>query len=256
MGVYNENRDKNRNMHDEIREQNAKLKNASLKEKLAYFKDYYLKTTIFIIIGICFFGALLHSMLSGPKDTAFAALFFNDLGDSSDTTLADNFAEYMGIDTEEHDVYIDASMNYHDTQNVTEEFPTEESTDYSLGAASMYSYDGYVDIEKSMALIASKELDVIVGDEEAFSYYARAECFADVTTILSDEQLEKFKDDLFYYTNSETGETLPVGIYVTGAAKLEEFYYYYGNVEPIFGFVVNSQNPDNALAFLDYIYAE
>ena len=43
MEVYNKNRDKNRNMHDEIREQNAKLKGAPLHEKLAYFKEYYLK---------------------------------------------------------------------------------------------------------------------------------------------------------------------------------------------------------------------
>lgn len=256
MGVYNENRDKNKNMHDEIREQNAKMKNASPKEKLSYFKDYYLKATIFIVIGIIFFASLLHSMLSGPKDTAFAALFFNDLGDSSDTTLADNFAEYMGIDTKEHEVYIDASMNYHETPAVTEELPTEQSTEYSLGGSSMYAYDGYVDIQKSMALIASKELDIIVGDEEAFSYYAKAECFADITTMLTDEQLEKFKDAMFYYTSPETGKTIPVGIYVTGAAKLEEFYYYYGDVEPILGFIVNSQNPDNALAFLDYIYME
>ena len=37
MEVYNKNRDKNNSMHDEIREQNAKLKDAPLKEKLAYF---------------------------------------------------------------------------------------------------------------------------------------------------------------------------------------------------------------------------
>ena len=40
MEVYNKNRDKNQSLSDEIREQNAKLKNASLKDKLLYFKDY------------------------------------------------------------------------------------------------------------------------------------------------------------------------------------------------------------------------
>lgn len=254
MGVYNENRDKNQNMHDEIREQNAKLKNAPLKEKLAYFKDYYLKATIAVIIVIAFFISLLYNMLSGPKDTAFAALFFNDLGDSSDTTLADQFAEYMQIDTKEHEVYIDASMNYHDTPDVTQELSTEPQTEETYQMPNMFGYDGYVDIQKSMALIAAKELDIIAGDEEAFAYYCKAECFADVTTVLNKEQLEKFKNDLYYYTNPETGETIAAGIYVTGAPKLEEHYYYYGEVKPIMGFLVNSQNIDNALAFLDYIY--
>lgn len=264
MTVYNENRDKNRNMHDEIREQNAKLKNAPLKEKLLYFKDYYLKTTIVILAIAVFFISLLHSMLSGPKDTAFAALFFNDLGDSSDTRLAEEFAGYMEIDTGEHEVYIDASMNYYDTPDMTQEqeteasteTSTEPSTEYAFNSAAMFGYDGYVDIQKSMALIAAKELDVIVGDEEAFAYYSKAECFADITTVLTPKQLEKFKDALYYYTSPETGETYPVGVYVTGAPKLEEYYYYYGDVKPVFGILVNSQNIQNALAFLDYIYTE
>ena len=74
MEVYNKNRDKNNSMHDEIREQNAKLKDAPLGEKLAYFKEYYLKTTIAIIIGVIFVGYLAYSMLTAPTDTAFAAL--------------------------------------------------------------------------------------------------------------------------------------------------------------------------------------
>ena len=37
MEVYNKNRDKNQGMHDEIREQNAKLKDAPLKDKIAYY---------------------------------------------------------------------------------------------------------------------------------------------------------------------------------------------------------------------------
>ncbi len=34
MEVYNKNRDKNNSLSDEIREQNAKLKGASLKDKV------------------------------------------------------------------------------------------------------------------------------------------------------------------------------------------------------------------------------
>ena len=49
MEVYNKNRDKNQSMHDEIREQNAKLKDAPLKDKIAYYKEYYLKATLAIL---------------------------------------------------------------------------------------------------------------------------------------------------------------------------------------------------------------
>lgn len=251
MGVYNENRDKNQNMRDEIREQNAKLKGAPFKEKLSYFKEYYLKSTLIILAILVFLGSLIYSMLSGPEDTVFAALFYNDTGDSSDTSLADNFAAYMGIDTEKHDVYIDATMTYHDTSST--EISTEVTTDATTALnTSMYSYDDYVGLEKSMALIAAKELDVIVGDEETFHYYCKAEVYADLRDFFTETELEAYKDRLCYYENEETGELVPYGISITNSPKIKQYHYYDG-IDSFLGFVVNSQNPDNAKAFLAYI---
>ena len=79
MEVYNKNRDNNNSIHDEIREQNAKLKDAPLKEKLSYFKEYYLKTTLAVIAIAIFVGSLAYTMITAPDDTAFAAYFFNDM---------------------------------------------------------------------------------------------------------------------------------------------------------------------------------
>lgn len=112
MEIYNKNRDQNKSMHDEIREQNAKLKDASFKEKLAYFKEYYLKTTIIAVIVAIFVGHLAYTMITAPKDTAFAAFFFNSTGDSSSTELIDGFVAHQNIDIKKHDAYIDATMNY------------------------------------------------------------------------------------------------------------------------------------------------
>lgn len=256
MGVYNENRDKNQNMRDEIREQNAKLKGAPLKEKLSYFKEYYLKSTLAVIAIVAFVISIIYSMLSGPSDTAFAALFYNDTGDSSDTTLADNFASYMEIDVNEHDVYIDATMNYHDTSvSAYDTQPAEEAAEVEPTAtlnSTMFSYDDYVGLEKTMALIAAKELDIIAGDEEAFRYYCKAEVYADLRELFTAEELSVYEDRLYFYENAETGESVPYGIYVTDSPKIKEFHYYDGT-DAIIGFVVNSQNPDNAKAFLQYI---
>lgn len=256
MGVYNENRDKNQNMRDEIREQNAKLKGAPLKEKLSYFKEYYLKSTLAVIAIAAFVISVIYSMLSGPSDTAFAALFYNDTGDSSDTTLADNFASYMGIDVNEHDVYIDATMNYHDTSVAAYDTqPAEETVEAEATAtlnSTMFSYDDYVGLEKAMALIAAKELDIIAGDEEAFRYYCKAEVYADLRELFTTEELSAYENRLYYYENAETGESVPYGIYVTDSPKIKEFHYY-DSTDAIIGFVVNSQNSDNAKAFLHYI---
>lgn len=236
MEVYNKNRDKNQGMHDEIREQNAKLKDAPLKDKIAYYKEYYLKATLAILAAAIFIGYIAYTMITAPDDTAFAAYFFNNTGDSSSTELLDSFVEYAGIDTKKHDAYIDASMHYGDA--------ADTMTGYS-----------YVDLEKSMAVIAAKELDVLVGDQSTFDYYCKSEVFSDITTVLPDDLMEQFKDKLYYYTNEETNETLPLGIDVSDAPKLQEYHYYDG-ITAYFGFIVNSDSVDNAIAFLRYIYEE
>jgi len=232
MEVYNQNRDKNNSLHDEIREQNAKLKNASLKDKLAYFKEYYLKTTIVVIICGVMVAYLAYCILTAPSDTAFAAYFYNDTGDSSNTELIDGFIEYMNIDTKEHEAYIDTTMNYMPNAG---------------------SYDVYMSLEKSMAVISTCELDVIVGDTATLDYYAKAECLHDITTILPDDLLTQFEDKLYYAKSGESGELIPVGVYVTDSPKLNQYYYYVGQ-EPVLGFVINSNSIDNAIAFLRYIY--
>lgn len=234
MEVYNKNRDLNNSLHDEIREQNAKLKNAPLKEKLGYFKEYYLKTTLIVIASVVFIAYIAHSMLTAPSDTAFAAYFYNDLDNPFKTELIDGFVEYIHLDTSKHNAYIDATMRY-----------DPDDSDISI----------YVGLEKAMAVISTNELDIIVGDAETADYYARSECLHDVTSVLPDDLLEKFKDRLYYAEIGENKELTPVGIYISDSPKLKK-YNYYVDKEPILGFIVNSNSMDNAIAFLRYLYIE
>jgi hypothetical protein len=140
----------------------------------------------------------------------------------------------MGINTKKSDCYIDATVYY-----------TPDDI----------SYEAYIYIEKVMAVIASNELDVIVGDADTIDYYSKLECFSDVTTILPEDLMEEFKDKLYYAKVGESEELIPVGIYITDAPKINENYYYVG-MEPIMGFIVNSNSIDNAIEFLRYIYME
>lgn len=235
MGVYNENRDKNNSMHDEIREQNAKLKDAPFSEKLSYFKDYYLKSTLAILAGLILVGSIIYTMVTAPKETAFGAMFFNSSGDPSNHALLDEFVARRGIDTKKSDAFIDPTYTY------------------SVNHTS-YDYESeYIGLQKSMALISSKDVDIIAGDKDAFDYYCRSECFADVTNVLPADIMEEFKDKIYYFTNEETGAKTPLGIYVTDAPKLNDNLYFIGR-EPIMGFVINSEHPDTAIDFLRFIY--
>lgn len=236
MEVYNKNRDSNHSIRDEIKEQNSRLKDAPLKEKLAYFKEYYLKTTLVVIAALVLIGSIIYSIVTAPEDTGFAAFFYNDTGDSASTAMLDEFVAYADIDTKVHDAYIDASIDY-------------------SSSGSNYDTYAYAGLEKSMAVMSTGELDVIIGDQEAFDYFGSSECFHDITTVLPEDLLEQFKDKLYYSTNEETGETLPLGIYVTDSPKLDE-YHYYVDKEPILGFLINSNSMENAITFLRYLYSE
>lgn len=234
MDVYNKNRDQNNSIHDEIKEQNAKLKNASLKKKLGYFKDYYLKMTLAIAAGVILIVSMIVTMVTAPDDTGFAAFFFNNNEFITETPMLDEFVTYAAIDTKEHDAYIDSSLYYDSEIN---------------------SQDIYATLEKSIAVISTNELDIVVGDEEAVEYFCQIEACADVTALLPADLMEQFQDKLYYSTNLETGETLPLGLYVADSPKLAEYGYYKGQ-EPILCFIANSNSIENAITFLRYLYTE
>lgn len=231
MGVYNENRDNNNSIHDEIREQNAKLKDAPLNDKLKYFKDYYLKKTIILVIVAAAIINIAYNIITAPEDSAFCAYFFNDAGMNIESTLVDNFAKKMNIDTKKHRVYIDSTISFDPSQT---------------------DFNSYASIEKTSASVAAKELDVIVGDEKVIDYFAKNGYFHDVTEFLSEKTYSKYMDD-FYYAENDEGKTVPVGIYITDAPMLQKYNHYTGQ-QPIIGFVVNSVNPENTAAFFKYLF--
>lgn len=231
MEVYNKNRDQNKNIHDEIKEQNAKLKNASFREKFEYFKDYYMKAAIAIAVAAALVAYIIYTVVTAPEDTAFAAFFFNDTGDSSDTGLIDEFTEYMKIDLKKHYAYIDSTLTY------------------SKDGVGMDSYTG---LEKTAAVIAANDLDIIVGDPDTIDYFSKSGYFGDISDILPDDLKERFKDSIFYSQNDEGVETA-AGIYITDAPKIIEYSYYNGK-EAVLSFVVNSSNIDTAVEFVRYIY--
>lgn len=236
MGVYNENRDKNNSIRDEIREQNMKLKDAPFKEKLLYFKEYYLKGTIAVIIVLAILGNIAKTIINAPRETVFGALFFNSTGDAQDTTLLDSFIASLGVDMNKKEAFIDPTYTY--SQNLDNSFQYESS---------------YLGIQKAMALLSSKDVEVMACDQEAFDYFARSECFHNLTDVLPKEILEKYNDKIYYFEDEKTGEKLPLGINVNDAPKLIENHYF-DYSEPILGFVANTERIETAIKFLEFIY--
>ena len=264
-------------VHEEIREQQKKLKGQGFKAHLEYFWEYYKIHTLVAICVVIFLAMLIHDVRAS-KPYGFYAAAINSGASMAQDTLEKEFVEYSGIDTTNYDCFIDMSSTYN----------LHLIDDVTIATS-----------QKIMANIAASELDVMLADSELFTHYANQETFLDLRTILSQEELSALSDRLVYvdqgyldFLNSEeyqtyvsTGEfdenneyavmadkynkdfimpttdaskmqtPIPVGITVADSAVLSNVGAYAGST-PVAGVIINSKRTDLAITFLHYLLGE
>lgn len=170
-------------VHDEIREQQQKAKEMTVKGKLAYFWDYYKIHTIAVVLAIVLVISFIRQYLAN-KPYAFYAVLLNaaSTAENSDTSViwGNEFQEFAGIDPEAYQVYFDTSL--------------------SLSADGSSQYEA-ANRQKVAALMHAGSIHAIVADTETFESYARAESFCDLSAIFTEEELAPYAA-LLYYTDT------------------------------------------------------
>ena len=164
---------------EEIKEQQKKsLKNMSLREKLAYFWDYYKIHTGVVIIILVLVSVFTYQFVTS-KDYAFYAVLVNarltDTNYELSELWAEEFREYAQIDPNKYQISIDTSITM-----------------------SMDSQYDIANQEKMLAMMQAGIVSAIVADTKAFETYAQNEYFYDLETLLSAEELEKYGSYLYY----------------------------------------------------------
>ncbi|NBJ97792.1 hypothetical protein D5282_10705 [bacterium 1xD8-48] len=260
-----------RGVIDEIRQQQMKTKEMSAKGKLEYFWDYYKVHTIVAILVI-FFAAMFIRDIVTAKDYNFYSILFN-ARQLSGASLESAFSEYAGLDTENYECYIDASTG--------------------LSLTSFTEYD-MATVQKLMATIQIGDLDTVVFNSELFNNYAGNEMFLDLRTVLSKEELNTWKDYLYYIdyvevaaeredvdveespaekdaadderrqqeileeTNrhrSPEGMAEPVPVGIfMEASPFAEKSGAYSDLVPVFGFVSTSKRTETGKQFLEFLW--
>ena len=263
-------------VHEEIREQQKKLKGQGVKAHLEYFWEYYKIHTLIAVFVLVLISMLIHDIRNN-KPYGFYAIMLNSGMSSAQDTLEQGFVPYAQIDTSKYSCFIDTSASF-DLSIITE---TTIATS-----------------QKIMANIAGGDLDVLTADSDIFTYYANQQVFADLRDVLSAEQIAQYEDLFVYvdqsyidYLNSEayqnyisTGEfdhsdkyavmadeynknfttpntdpskmenPVPVGIKLTSSEKLAESgAYSMTNSIPVIGVMINTKRPEVALQFLEYL---
>lgn len=262
-----------RGVIDEIREQQHKTKDMSLKGKWQYFWDYY-KVHTFVAIGVILLGGMLiHDILSA-KDYAFYGIMLNSAGLSAES-MENAFVEYAEIDADTYDCFIDT------TSTLSYSTPSE----YDMAT-----------MQKMVAQVQAKDLDAVVFDSQVFNNYANTEMFADLTTVLSPEELDQYKDKFYYidyapiiranedsdYENEaavssaewatatledilaeaethkhpETMEQpVPVGIFMEESPFIQKTGSY-GQAQPVLGIIINTERQEAARRYLAFLWDE
>ena len=246
---------------DEFREEREALKNADLKTKWKYFLDYYKWWAIGIAAVLAFVISMIYYAVTS-KDNALSGYFLNTYAIEENTpSFITGFAETAGIDLKEYEIMLDSSLKY-DSTNV-------------------YDQNTYATSQKIMVTIAAGDVDFIVADEESFEYYGTTDTFHDLRDIYTEEELEKFKDYLYYvdmdvirekeavieagnFRNyiapvydhlapEEMTDPVPIGFCIQDSPKLAGTYYFRSGNVPL-GIVVTTQRLDTVKQFVEYLF--
>lgn len=229
---------------------------ATLKQKFEYLIHYYGPTALLIaaILGFILY-AVLQTVLQ-PKivlNGTFINLYTYDTKNEANE-LGAKYLKEKGIDTSKYTA--------------------------KFGSNLVISSDLAVSQQASQALISQVSagiLDFTVGSSDHLLSYGYEQIFADLTTILSEEQIKKY-EPYFLYIDKEillqkenaTFEELesieypdctkpedmknpiPVFISITESDIINDLYGF-SDPHRCIGIVFNGKNQENAIEFLDYI---
>lgn len=206
----------------------------TLGKKLQYIWDYYRYWIIGIACAIAFCISIGSSIYSNIKYTQvfYCAIFNNPLPDEYLENIETEFSAYYGLDPESETMHFDSTYVLEDDDPQT----------------------AYMTIQKIGAMIASKSVDVMVGDAFTLEQYAVDGYYYDFKDIMSEETYNALSPYMKEYTYIEDDASYP-GMYLIDLtqSKLVQDGVIYVE-EPLAGIVINSQNPLVAVEFIEYLF--
>lgn len=217
---------------EEPRSEREKLRSMTGKDRLWYIWAYYKFHILGVFIAIGIVWSIGAAMYQKSFDTALYCVYLNNRSETElDTTpLEQGFAKYLGLGKKE--------------------LITTESTYISYGeAATEFSY---ASMAKITALVASKELDIIIGDRENMEHYASMDGLSDVEAELPEDALTLVRDHLIYAAGAD-GSEYACGISLAGTRFAEESHL--AQDPPILSIISNSTHKDTVVALIHYIFA-
>lgn len=203
----------------------------SAKGKAGYFKDYYMKPLIAIVLIAVFAIYMIYTIFFKKQESILSVAFLNEAYLAQTEELTNDMRDFY-----------------------------ELTDDDQLLDISYYNLDDYNMQMKFTTLTAAQSLDVIVCPKETFEEYSKFGYFADLSAVLPEDLYAKVSDRILESSEVETDmegnvtETLPAaphGINISGNALYTDYEGYGDDV--VIGIVSSTERTDNAVKFVDYL---
>ena len=227
---------------DEFKEERAKVKDMSLREKIDYFV-YYHKVAIMMTVLISIIAVTaIHDALT-RKDTALHVALIDcltiDYTGHTGTDYQKILTEKLGIDSKTHTVVLDNT--------------------YVLSAIEYAADESVLQLPEILyTRFAGGSLDAFVAQESTINGWVMNDGFLDLREEMTPEQYEYYKDSFYWidyailkdyeldfdkgaYVYNEDHrspegmkEPMPVGVYVTPNEEFFEYYSFLYDQEVVF----------------------
>lgn len=209
-----------------------KLKSMNFKDKCWYIWTYYKFHILGCIVAILFLVGVGNAMYRSTFHTSLYCMFINQRSEEGVNMLPleQDFAAHMNLGKKQPIVTESCFISL-----------DESATDFS-----------YASMAKISALLAAKDLDIIIADEAIINHYASLGGFLDLETGLSPDVLSLVKDHL-YKTTGDDGALCSYAIDISKTPFAEA-----SNITTspaLFSIISNSTRTENVEALLRYIFA-
>ncbi len=126
-------------------------------------------------------------------------------------------------------------------------------TDYQFSLSSDDSRQIYT-FQSFVVLTAAGGIDLVAADQEIYEYLASCKTIEPLDNYLSEEYMEKYKDDIIYVENEETGKKFAAGIRIPNNKWMVEHGFY--GEDCVIGFATGTTREEAATRMLLYLLGE
>ncbi len=216
-------------LKNEIRAERQKLKEMSLQDKLWYIWEYYKFHIGGIIAAAIIISVIITSVYNSTIHPALHCIIINSQSELDTSVLEEDFHALMGFEKKQP-VYAETMfIAYGDA-----------ATEYS-----------YASMAKISALVASKDLDVLIADRESLEHYGSMDGLADLSQLLPADVLSAAESRLVFFPDS-SGQSLAVSLDIseTDFARVMNL----SEGASYLSIISNSTHTETAIALIRYIF--